>query len=137
MGVPVEAEHGRVGVIGFYHTTSDRRFTAEDEELAKDLARAVGARLAGADRTLAHLEAREGGRSAACPLSRPTLAEQQVLDRLAAGMAPGEVAQVLSRSTSTVYNQVRSLNAKFGTRSYSETVVKALSFGLAHPDDPA
>ncbi len=137
MGVPVEAEHGRVGAIGFYHTTSDRRFTPEDEELAKDFARAVGARIAGADRTLAQLEAHASGRSAARLLPRPTLAEQQVLDRLAAGMTPREVAQVLSRSTSTVRNQVASLNAKFGTRSYNDTVEKALSLGLANPDDPA
>lgn len=137
LGVPVEAEHGRVGAIGFYHTTSDRRFGPEDEELAKDLARAVAARLAGADRTLAHLQARGSGRSGPRPLPRPTLAEQQVLDRLAAGMTPREVAQGLSRSTSTVRNQVASLNAKFGTRSYNDTVEKALSLGIAHPDDPA
>ncbi|PLS87087.1 MAG: hypothetical protein CYG60_03755, partial [Actinobacteria bacterium] len=92
---------------------------------------------AGADRTLAQLEAHASGRSAARLLPRPTLAEQQVLDRLAAGMTPREVAQVLSRSTSTVRNQVASLNAKFGTRSYNDTVVKALSLGLANPDDPA
>lgn len=137
IGVPLEAEHGRVGAIGFYHTTSDRRFGAEDLELAQNLALALGARLAGADRSLAHLQARENDQTAARPLPRPTHAEQQVLDRLAAGMTPREVAQVLMRSTSTVRNQVGSLNAKFGTRSYSDTVDEAIYLGIASPDNPA
>jgi GAF domain-containing protein len=138
MGVPLEAEHGRVGAIGFYHTTSDRRFTPEDVELAQDLARALGARLAGADRSLAHLEAREHAAPATPPLlPHITHAEKQVLDRLAAGMIPRDVAELLNRSERTVRNQIYSLNAKFNKRSYKAMVDEALFLGIATPDDPA
>ncbi|MDP9477757.1 MAG: GAF domain-containing protein [Actinomycetota bacterium] len=138
MAVPLEAEHGRVGAIGFYHTTSDRRFTPEDVELAQDLARALGARLAGADRSLAHLEAREHAAPATPPLlPHITHAEKQVLDRLAAGMIPRDVAELLNRSERTVRNQIYSLNAKFNKRSYKAMVDEALFLGIATPDDPA
>ena len=137
MGVPLEAEHGRVGALGFYHTTSDRRFTPEDEEVAQDLARVLGARLAGADRSLADLEMPQTGVLGTRVLPRPTQAEKQILDLLATGMTPRDVAQVLKRSEKTVYNHIGNLNAKFGTRSYSDTVDEAIYLGIAHPGNPA
>ncbi len=137
MGVPLEAEHGRVGAIGFYHTTSDRRFTPEDEEVAQDLARVLSARLAGADRSLADLEIPETGILTARVLPRLTHKEKQVLDLLARGMIPRDVAQVLKRSEKTVYNHIGSLNAKFATRSYNATVDEAIYLGMTDPRGPA
>ncbi|QIN80951.1 GAF domain-containing protein (plasmid) [Rubrobacter marinus] len=136
IGVPLEAEHGRVGRSA---STAPRATDALPR--GRRVGEGPGPRGRGAPRRRRPYARPPSGpweRSLRPPpLPRPTLAEQQVLDRLAAGMTPREVAQVLSRSTSTVRNQVASLNAKFGTRSYNDTVEKALSLGIAHPDDPA
>lgn len=134
MGVPIEAEHGRVGAVGFYQTTSGRTFTPEDLEFAKVLAPIMGARLAAAGRTLDALQvAEEENLPRHVPIPSP--AEQRVLDHLAAGLIPREIAQRLHRSERTVRNQVQSLNHQFGARDYNDTVRRALKMGVARPVD--
>lgn len=135
MCVPLEAGHRRIGAMGFYSTTSGRDFQPEHVQMACGLARILSLRLA--DRPIADLEPETSETPVPSCSPRPTWAEQRILDRLAAGMKPRDVAQDLGVALKTIRNHIHNLNTKFRTRDYKETAAEALRLGIAYPDSYA
>ena len=59
-----------------------------------------------------------------------TAREQDVLALMGQGIAPAEIARILSISVNTCRGYVKSIHAKLGVRSQLEAVVKAQRLGL-------
>ena len=59
-----------------------------------------------------------------------TKREQEILDHLANGLAPGEIAHLLHIRLSTIRDHVKSLRAKLGCTSATQLVVVAHRMGL-------
>jgi DNA-binding NarL/FixJ family response regulator len=59
-----------------------------------------------------------------------TRREQEILDHLADGLAPGEIAHLLQIRLSTIRDHVKSLRAKLGCTSATQVVVVAHRLGL-------
>lgn len=110
---------------------------------------AVGAdAVASSEVSLAGLLALLGG-APATPVPRPadrrelglrhrlTPRELEILDHLADGLAPGQIAALLEIRVSTIRDHVKSLRAKLGCTSATQLVVTAHRLGLTpHLDRP-
>ena len=60
-----------------------------------------------------------------------TTREQEILDHLAEGLAPGQIAHLLGIRVSTIRDHVKSLRAKLDCTSATQLVVTAHRLGLA------
>jgi DNA-binding CsgD family transcriptional regulator len=73
---------------------------------------------------------RPADRRALCLGHRLTARELEILDHLAEGLPPGQIAHLLQIRVSTIRDHVKSLRAKLDCTSATQLVIRAHRLGL-------
>lgn len=134
MCVPIEVGRQRVGAIGFYSTTSKRRFDEDGLEMACRLARILSLRLAGA--ATAPVVPTDPPADTPAHPNPLTPTQMKILRHLGNNKTPQQIASGRDGSLSTVRNHITGIRQAFGVRSYEEAVDLARERGwlAAEPD---
>ncbi|SET25783.1 helix-turn-helix transcriptional regulator [Oceanicella actignis] len=66
-------------------------------------------------------------------VSRLTPSEVAVMNELAKGLRPQQIAQIFGKSEKTIRNQITSAKARLGARTRDQALSYALGFGLIQP----
>ncbi len=121
MCVPIEVGRQRVGAIGFYSTTSKRRFDEDGLEMACRLARILSLRLAGAA-TAPVVVPTDPPADTPAHHNPLTPTQMKILRQLGNNKTPQQIASGRDGSLSTVRNHITGIRQAFGVRSYEEAV---------------
>ncbi len=136
MCVPLEVGLRRVGALGFYSTTSGRRFDDDHLEMAHRLARILSLRLAGAAATTPVVPTTDPLADTPAHHNPLTPTQMKILRQLGNNKTSQQIASGRDASLSTVRNHITGIRQAFGVRSYEEAVDLARERGWlpAEPD---
>ena len=137
--VPLEVGRRRIGVVGFFSTTSGRTFGPENQEAATAHAGLLALCLAGCGRwggdarIAEHGEDGEAGASAENPRVRLSKRQREILELCDKGLTQNEAGEALHITMETVRTHTKILNRKIGVDDYRKLPDRARALGLLPP----